>query len=77
MALGSVALDDFAQPAGMAGVYLLPREEFDWDSGPPTIDERPVTAVAPHPDADDLLYLTTEHPETLAFLPDPVVELRI
>ena len=43
---------------------------------PATIDDRPVTAIAPHPHDDDLIYLTTEHPEALAFLPDPYVDLR-
>ena len=44
-------------------------------AGPLSIRGRRVTAIAPHPEADDLFYVTTGHPETLAFLPDPYVEL--
>ena len=41
----------------------------------PTVNGRLITAVAPHPHLDDLVYLTTGPPETLSFLPDPYVEI--
>ncbi len=66
-----------AQPAATVaapGVYLLTVETLQKHRPPWLIDDRPVRAIAPHPDRDDLLYLTVEHPETLAFLPDPYVE---
>lgn len=68
-----------ASPAIDAGVFLLPAAELlppgPPDDSPPTVNGRPVTAVAPHPEFDDLLYAATGHPEALSFLPDPYVEL--
>jgi len=76
MASGSQALDKFVKPAGLYGVYIVAMQYIDLENLPATIDDRPVTAIAPHPHDDDLIYLTTEHPEALAFLPDPYVDLR-
>ncbi len=68
-----------ASPALDAAVFLLAAADLleppALDHGPPTVNGRPITAVAPHPEFDDLLYATTEHPESLASLPDPYVEL--
>jgi len=75
MALGAPNLDQFAQDTGLAGVFVVPLGAVDLDAGPLSIRGRQVTAIAPHPEADDLFYVTTGHPETLAFLPDPYVEL--
>jgi len=75
MALGAVIPDKFVQGTGFADVYVVPMGVLDLDAGPLSVQGRRVTAVAPHPEADDLLYITTGHPETLAFLPDPYVEL--
>jgi hypothetical protein len=67
-----------ASPALDADVYLIPAVELSetslLDDAPPTVNGRPVTAVAPHPELDDLTYVTTGHPESLSFLPDPYVE---
>ena len=64
-------------------IFLLSREELFvvGDSSemagepPPTVNGRPITAVAPHPDLDDLVYVSTGPPDTLSFLPDPYVEI--
>jgi len=76
MAFGVQHLDQRATPAGMNGVYLIALQDIDLDALPALIGERPITAVAPHPRDPDLLYVTTQHPESLAFLPDPYVDLR-
>jgi hypothetical protein len=76
MSTGIQSLDAYVQPAGFHGVYAVPMQHFDLDALPATIGGRPITAIAPHPRNEDLLYVTTEHPETLAFLPDPYVDLR-
>jgi hypothetical protein len=75
MGLGAPNIDQFVQPTGLAGVYVVPLGAVDLDAGPWSIEGRRVTAIAPHPEAEDLLYATTGHPETLSFLPDPYVEL--
>nr|QDY92652.1 hypothetical protein fos2004AM_00021 [uncultured Planctomycetota bacterium] len=62
------------EPAGMQGVYLVPIELLEQHTLPWFINGRPVRAWAPHPEHEDLLYLTTEHPELLSFLPEPYVE---
>ena len=69
-------LDKYATPAGSDGVYVVAIEKIDLDALPAMIGDRPITALAPHPNHDDLVYLTTGHPETLAFLPEPYVDLR-
>jgi len=75
MALGGSNLDQLAQDTGLASVFVVPLGAVDLDAGPLSIRGRRVTAIAPHPEADDLFYVTTGHPETLSFLPDPYVEL--
>ena len=75
MALGAPNLDQVAQETGLAGVFVVPLGAIDLDAGPLSLGGRSVTAIAPHPQADDLLYVTTDHPETLSFLPDPYLEL--
>jgi hypothetical protein len=57
-------------------VYTIALCDFDIDALPAAIQGRPITAIAPHPHDPDQLYLTTAHPETLAFLPDPYIDLR-
>ncbi len=42
----------------------------------PTVNGRPITAIAPHPDLDDLVFVTTGPADALAFLPDPYVEIE-
>ena len=64
------------RPIGRAGIYLATAGALDLDARPLTIDGRPVNALAPHPSDHHLVYLTTGHPETLAFLPDPYIDLR-
>ncbi|MCK4341926.1 MAG: hypothetical protein KAY37_09415 [Phycisphaerae bacterium] len=59
----------------MPGVYVLPIEVLNRYAPPWIVEGRLVRALAPHPDRDDLLYVTTEAPDTLSFLPDPGVEL--
>mgnify|MGYP001343352901 FL=1 len=66
---------DKLQPTGMLGVYVVATVDFARYAADGRINQRPIRAWAPHPDHDDLVYLTTEHPETLAFLPDPYVEV--
>lgn len=66
----SQTFDDFALPGGTHDVYIIPRVYIDPDADIFFVNGRPVTAFAPHPAVDDLLYLTTGHPETLSFLPD-------
>jgi hypothetical protein len=75
MAAGSSPqLEQAAQATGMPLVYLAPRTSLDPDARVHIIDGRPVTAIAAHPTADDLLYLTTGHPELLASLADQASE---
>ena len=62
-------------PAGVAGVFLTDTRALAGQPYPWLIDGRPVRALAPHPQQPDLVYLTTEHPETLAFLPDEYTEI--
>jgi hypothetical protein len=76
MALGIANLEASAVPAGLDGVYVVPIQNFDLDALPATINGRPITALALHPNDENLVYVTTEHPETLAFLPDPYIDLR-
>jgi len=64
------------EPAGAGGVFVLPVEELNKYALPWVIDDRPVRALAPHPDRDDLVYLTIEHPEVLAFLQTPITEIE-
>lgn len=61
-----IALDDLPQADMSATGDGVP---------PPTVNGRPITALAPHPQLDDLVYVTTGTPDALAFLPDPYVEL--
>jgi hypothetical protein len=68
-------LENVAVPAGLNGVYVVPLHALDFENPPPLLRGRPVTAIAPHPQDDDRCYVTTEHPEALAFLPDPYIEL--
>jgi hypothetical protein len=63
------------EPAGMIGLYVVPTADFVRYAAAGRIDERPIRAWAWHPEHDDLIYVTTEHPETLAFLPEPYIEV--
>lgn len=72
-----------AVPVVDEDIFLVSRQEVfavdDLSEGAaepvPTVNGRPITAIAPHPHLDDLVYLTTGPPETLSFLPDPYVEI--
>lgn len=66
----SQTLDVFALPGGFPGVYVVPRLVFDLDADIHFVNGLPISAFAPHPVVDDLLYVTTGHPESLSFLPD-------
>jgi|GEM_PF-1653358 len=76
MGNGVQHLDAYVRPAGVNGVYIVPMSALDLDALPALVGGRPITAIAPHPRDEDLYYVTTEHPETLAFLPDPYIDLR-
>ena len=73
-----------AEPVVDADVFVIALDDLHQaeisDSGhglaPPTVNGRPITALAPHPQLDDLVYVTTAAPDALAFLPDPYVELE-
>ena len=73
-----------AEPVVDADVFVialddLPQAEISATGdglAPPTVNGRPITALAPHPQLDDLVYVTTGTPDALAFLPDPYVELE-
>lgn len=75
MAFGSGDLGDTARKTAVGQVYLVPLGELSDVDEPLRIEGREVTALAPHPTLADWWYLTTGHPELLAFLPDPYVEL--
>jgi hypothetical protein len=75
MPFPTVAIDVFVRPAGAAGVYVAAADDIAAIGGRMTIGGRRVTAVAPHPRIDDLVYLTIGHPESLAFLEDDYVEV--
>ena len=63
-----------ADPANPAGIYVVPIEELNKYAPPWFIEGRPIRAMAAHPEYDDLVYLTTEAPDSLAFLPGQYVE---
>lgn len=63
------------EPTGTADVYVLPIELLLRYAPPWIINDRPVRAWAPHPERDDLVYVTTDDPERLALLPEAYVEL--
>ena len=63
------------EPDGMAGVYVVTADQLARQCDGGTINGRPIRAWAPHPDHAEWIYVTTEHPETLAFLPEPYLEL--
>ena len=76
MRTGVQHLDERVMPAGVCGVYVVAIRDIDIEALPALINGKPVTALAPHPGEDDLFYVTTEHPESLAFLPKPYIDLR-
>ena len=76
MTVSAQNLDNLVKPAGPRGVYIIAIQDFDLDMLPAVIHGRPITALAPHPRQENLLYITVEHPETLGFLPDPYIDLR-
>ena len=76
MSANSIDPAQLSEPVGMPGVYLVPAAVLRQYALPWFVAGRPVRAWAPHPDRDDVLYLTIEHPACLAFLPDPYVELE-
>ncbi len=63
------------EPCDVDGVYAAPAAARDPDVEPRLIDNRPVQAMAPHPDDPDRVIITAEHPDTLDYLPDPYIEL--
>lgn len=71
MALGSSNVGENARATGWADVYLASRVElgiedaFDAAAARLALGDRAVTAVGPHADDDELLYLTTGSPQTL------------
>ncbi len=67
--------DATPEPAATAGVYLVAAAELFAAAPPWSIAGRPVRAFAPHPDIADVLYVTTEHPETLGSLSDGHIEV--
>lgn len=75
MAAGAGELDDVARSSGIEGVFVVALADVDLEARPLTIANEIVTAYAPHPTADDLVYLTNRHPEMLSHLPDPYVVL--
>ncbi len=68
-------IDEWVSPAGTAGVYAAPLAPILASSPPLLLDGRPVTALAPHPHEPEMVYLTTENPDVLRDLPEPVVWL--
>ena len=79
-----MASDIQAEPVLDADVFVIAMDDLPQTDlsatgdgvPPPTVNGRPITAVAPHPQLDDLVYVTTGPPDALAFLPDPYVELE-
>lgn len=65
-----------SDPADPASVYVVPIDELHKYAPPWFIEGRPIRALAAHPERDDLVYLTTDAPDSLAFLPDHYVELE-
>ncbi|MBK8916144.1 MAG: hypothetical protein IPM64_16375 [Phycisphaerales bacterium] len=57
-------------------VFILPRRQLVAAPRPARIGGESITFVAPHPAADDLVYVTTGPPALLDFLPDPAVEIE-
>ena len=76
MAAAASELDDVARSSGIEGVFVVALADVDFEIRPLKIGHEIVTAYAPHPTADDLVYLTNRHPEMLSHLPDPYVELN-
>lgn len=74
-ASSSAPLEAAAQSTALQGVFLVPRAALDPDATVWLIEGRPVVALAPHPSAEDLVYLTTLHPAALDFLPDDTFEV--
>lgn len=71
----SQTFDTFAQSGGSSDVFMIPLVYIDPDADLFFLNGRVVTAMAPHPTVDDLVYATTGHPELLSFLPDGYWEL--
>lgn len=57
------------------GVFIIPTRLLALSDPPWFVDGRRVVALAPHPNLEDHVFVTTEAPEALAFLPDLYVEL--
>ncbi|MBL8879823.1 MAG: hypothetical protein JNG88_11950 [Phycisphaerales bacterium] len=70
----SQTFDSFAQSGGFGGVYVVPLAYIDPTADIYFVEGRVVTAIAPHPTVDELVYVTTGHPATLSFLPDEYFE---
>ncbi len=73
----SEPLEALAQPSGLPDVFMIQlasqadiNDLFDDLPPPPTLFGRPITAVAPHPELEDVVYVTTGPPEALLFMPD-------
>ncbi len=63
-----------AEETKIPGVYLAASNALADAPAGALIDGKPIRAYAPHPEFDQLIYVTTEHPDTLAFLPDAVLD---
>ena len=81
----SVPFEIQSVPELDSDVFVISIDEFpalelpQWVDGTlatATVNGRPITAVAPHPDLDDLVFVTTGPPDSLSFLPDPYVEIE-
>lgn len=71
----SQAFDSFAQSGGSSGVFVVPLVYIDPTADLYFVEGRAVTAIAPHPTVDELVYVTTGHPAMLGFLPDDYFEI--
>lgn len=67
-------LSALAEPAGLAHVYLVPREALAREPRPRRIDGLPVSAIAAHPTRDDVVYVTTGPPSLLQFTGEALLE---
>jgi hypothetical protein len=75
MAYVDQRLENVATPTGLNSVYVVPLQALDFENPPLMLRGRPITAIAPHPHDENRCYVTTDHPDALAFLPDPYIDL--
>ena len=69
------SIDAFVAPTAAAQVYVGPALDLDTAVLPLMIHNRIVTAVGFDPQREDVLYFTTDHPETLRLVTDDYREL--